>query len=103
VSVTSGATTLHDGTLAAPVAELLVRALELHQRTVALPQDESDAEAALVALDQLVEQLDFKMYELTGHAGSASQSSIRQQAEEELNFPLELLRKPLPPVYEAEL
>ena len=103
IRVDSAGSTVLDTTLPTAVADLLIRALQLKQRSVDLPDQEAEAEAALLELDRLVSQIDFRLNELAGHAGAQHQASIRTQAEEELNFPVSQLKEPLLPVYEADI
>ena len=103
VRIQSNGTTVFDGNLHDSVGVLLIRALEVGQRVVDLPDDAAVADAALLALEQLCAQLNFKLNELSSHAGSGHQASLREQAEADLNFPVARLTEPIAAVYEAEL
>jgi hypothetical protein len=103
VVIASAGTEVFESRLPGPVGEALVRALELHQRSLELPEAEAAAESALVDLYQLTKQLDARVVELAAHASPAQQAAIRNQVEETLNFPISRLLEPLPGLYEAEL
>ena len=103
VVIQSNGTTVFDGHLPDRVGLLLIRALEVGQRTVDLPDEETAADAALIALEQLCKQLNFKLNELSSHAGASHHASLREQAEADLNFPVSRLTEPIAAVYEAEM
>jgi hypothetical protein len=83
------------------VAEMILRALQLGQRTVSVPETDIEAAAALASLDRLVEELQGQLDELAARASTASQASLRARVEKELNFPVAQLIDPLPAVVDV--
>jgi hypothetical protein len=103
VIVSSAGSTVFDQLLPASTGELMLRGLQAGQRLIDLPSDDAASEAALLALAQLIEQLEFKLTELTVLASPSQHSAIQSSVEADLNFPIKLLGAPLPATYAADL
>ncbi|MEO8289367.1 MAG: hypothetical protein ABI649_00030 [Gaiellaceae bacterium] len=103
LTVMASENVVYEDDLPAATGELIIRALELRQRSIRVPEDEGAAEAALVALELLTRQLDTKLRDLVSTAGAPHQAALREQAEAELNFPVSTLSQPIAAVYEAEV
>lgn len=94
---------VYEGSLPSASAELFIRAVEAGQRTFDIPDDESDAAAALISLEQLLESLTARLDDLSAAASTSVHTALREKVETLLNLPLTRLTKPLPPAYKATL
>ena len=101
VQIESAGITVFEAPLDESIAILLIRSLELNQRTIVLPKDNVVAIEILAELETLCHQLDTKLNELCSHAGAGHFLALRELTEAELNFPISKLIKPIGPVYEA--
>jgi hypothetical protein len=79
IVVTSGSTTVMDHPFSQAMGEVVIRALQLGQRSFPLPDDDAVAEAALVDLHQLAAQLDGRLRDLVANAAGSQQASLRDQ------------------------
>lgn len=102
IVATSPQHVIYEADVPAAIGEYIIRAVQLGQRDFPVPVDDESADEALVGLQQVMRQLDYKLEELMATAGSSHQAPLRQQAEEELNLPLSLLLASVPAVYDSE-
>ncbi len=102
VVVATKGTTIYDAQLPSYQGDLVVRAIQLGQRTIPVPSDDGIADAAVADLTQLCNQLEAKFNELAADISSTHRTSLREQAEAKLNFPYTRAMQPVPPVYDDE-
>jgi hypothetical protein len=95
-------TTVYDNQLSEQQAELLLRAIQLGQRDIAVPQDPADADKAVTELAQLCTQLEVKFQELSVDVGAAHRGPLRTEVEQSLNFPFTRASQAIEDVYTDE-